>query len=324
MLQSALISLLVSACCIGLILQSRLAGALSDVPNERSLHTKVTPRIGGIGIVGGLLAGWLFSSVPPLSLLIPLLLLFAISIADDKYNLPVHLRLGTHIIAASILVWGLDWHFTWGGVLVALVVLMATVWMTNLYNFMDGADGLAGGMTIFGFGSYGIAALIANQEIVAGLNFCVAASAFGFIVFNFHPAKIFMGDAGSIPLGFFAAAMGVWGWAEAIWPVWLPVLVFSPFIIDASATLLRRFLRGAKVTEAHREHYYQRAIQMGMGHRNLALAEYVLMALSGGAALLFMDQSSPWGLAVIWGLVYFIIMRIIDVRWAKKFGAVPK
>jgi UDP-N-acetylmuramyl pentapeptide phosphotransferase/UDP-N-acetylglucosamine-1-phosphate transferase len=225
-----------------------------------------------------------------------------------------------HIGAAAVLVAG-SGLLTQHGWLIALVVLLFVVWMTKLYNFMDGSDGLAGGMALFGFTFYGIAALMANDDTLAMLNFTIGASALGFLYSNFHPAKIFMGDAGSIPLGFLAAGMGMLGWQLEYWPAWFPMLVFSPFIIDASVTLAKRSWRGVKVTEAHREHYYQRVIQMGAGHRNVALAEYVLMFAVGASALWAIEQSLPWQMLLTWCAIYALLMLAVDARW-KRFNRV--
>ena len=109
----------------------------------------------------------------------------------------------------------------------------------------------------------------------------VSASAAAFLIFNFHPAKIFLGDSGSIPLGFLASGLGLLGAQRGNWPLWFPLMVFSPFIVDATVTLLRRLLSGDKIWQAHREHFYQRLILSGFGHRNTALAEYVLMLICG-------------------------------------------
>ena len=94
-----------------------------------------------------------------------------------------------------------------------------------------------------------------------------------------------MGDVGSIPLGFVAAAIGVYGWYSAIWPAWLPLLAFSAFIVDTTLTLAQRAARGEHLWQAHRKHYCQRLVRMGLGHRRTALAEYVLMAATGISAL---------------------------------------
>src|SRR5262249_53435950 len=156
------------------------------------------------------------------------------------------------------------------GLWAVLAAGVATAWMINLYNFMDGSDGLAGGMAAIGFGCYGIAALAGGDYLCATINLVVAASALGFLCFNFSPARLFMGDVGSVSLGFLAAVLDVVGWLRGDWPVWFGIVVFSPFIVDATVTLFKRALRGARVWEAHREHYYQRLVQSGWGHRKTA------------------------------------------------------
>jgi UDP-N-acetylmuramyl pentapeptide phosphotransferase/UDP-N-acetylglucosamine-1-phosphate transferase len=250
-------------------------------------------------------------------MVLPLVGLFLVSLLDDIHNLPVRQRFGAQLVAATIMVWG-SGLFAEHGVIPALLLLLFAVWMTNLYNFMDGSNGLAGGMALFGFASYGIAALVARNDELAMLNFTISAASLAFLLYNFHPARVFMGDAGSIPLGFIAAAMGLWGWQQGVWAIWFPLLVFSPFIVDASVTLAKRTVRGAKVTEAHREHYYQRAIQMGWSHRKLALAEYSLMLGCGISAILVTGKAFPWQLLLVWACIYGVLMLSLDVAW-KKF-----
>jgi len=297
------------------LLASKTTSKFKDIPNERSLHSTPVPRIGGVALMLGIFIGWglMYESIV-WWVVAPLLLLFFTSLLDDIYNLPVKLRLLLHVIAAAFFVYGSELHEQQGFV-VAAVTLLFVVWMTNLYNFMDGSDGLAGGMAFFGFGMYAIAAYLSQNTALASLNICVAAASAGFLLFNFYPAKIFMGDSGSISLGFLAAVMGLWGWQQGTWAVWFPLFVFSPFIVDASVTLVKRALRGAKVTEAHREHYYQRLIQMGWGHRNVALAEYGLMLSVGGSALSVKDDSWPWQLLLLWVFIYICAMLQLDIRW---------
>jgi len=297
------------------LLSNKIAKQMQDVPNERSLHSKPVPRIGGVGLIAGVFCGWvLMFSALVWWVVLPLFILFAVSLLDDIRSLPVKQRLLAHLLAAAVMVAG-SGLFAQQGVVIAVAVLLCTVWMTNLYNFMDGSDGLAGGMALFGFSMYGIAAMLAHNTPLALLNFCIAAAAASFLYYNFHPAKIFMGDSGSIPLGFLAAAMAVWGWQQGSWAVWFPLLVFSPFIVDASITLLTRALRGVKVSEAHREHYYQHLIQLGWGHRNVALAEYVLMLTVGTSALWAINNPFPWQMFLAWGAVYTCLMLFLDVRW---------
>ncbi len=314
---SPIVAALVSISFIGAILLSRLGKTIQDVPNARSLHTVPTPRIGGVGLMAGLSSGWALAS-PSLVwwLLLPLIMLFVVSLLDDMYNLPVKRRLLAQAGAAAILVAG-SGIVIQHGIFVGLLLLLLTVWMTNLYNFMDGSDGLAGGMALFGFAFYGTAAFIAHDEAFAVLNLSISAAAIGFLCYNFPPAKVFMGDAGSIPLGFLAAAMGLCGWQQGCWPVWFPLLVFSPFIVDASVTLVKRSLRRAKITEAHREHYYQRAIQMGWSHRRVALLEYVLMLAAGLSALLVRHETFPLEIFLLWGAIYAGLMAALEVRWGR-------
>jgi len=309
---AALVTLLITT----ILLFSKIGKEIQDVPNERSLHHAPIPRIGGVGMMAGILTAW---ALMLMSLawwvVLPLLALIAVSLLDDKRGVPVRERLLVHGVAAAILVFGSG--LVSQNLLLAVVMLPTVIWMTNLYNFMDGSDGLAGGMTFFGFTMYGLAALMHSDDTMAMLNFSVAAAALGFLYYNLHPAQVFMGDAGSIPLGFLAAAMGLWGWEQGHWPGWFPVVVFFPFVADATVTLVKRSLRGAKITEAHREHYYQRLVQIGWGHRNVALFSYVLMFAAGVSAILTMRHSTewPWLLFLAWGGIYAVLMLMLDSRW---------
>jgi UDP-N-acetylmuramyl pentapeptide phosphotransferase/UDP-N-acetylglucosamine-1-phosphate transferase len=292
-----------------------------DHPNSRSLHAKAIPRTGGLGLVAGILASWgLLPLSPPFIVWLSVIVLASVSFADDVFDLPVWVRLLMHgVVAAWVSVALLADANGW---LIAALGALAVTWMLNLYNFMDGSDGLAGGMTLIGFSSYSMAAWLAGDESFAAANFCVAASAAAFLLFNFHPARIFLGDSGSIPLGFLAAAMGLIGWMNGDWSLWLPLLVFSPFIADASVTLLKRGWRGEKVWQAHREHYYQRMVQHGLGHRNTALLAYILMLASGVSAMWAtrQDASVQYGVGIAWCGVYLIMMSASDHYWERHSG----
>ena len=268
-------------------------------------------------MMAGLLAGWALVLTSLMWwIVLPLIGLFVVSLLDDMHNLPVKKRLLAHLAAAAILVFGSGLSAQ-HGMVIALIFLLFTVWMTNLYNFMDGSDGLAGGMALFGFSMYGFAALMAHDDTQAMLNFTIGAAALGFLYNNFQPAKVFMGDAGSIPLGFLAAGMGLWGWKQGHWAAWFPLLVFSPFIADASVTLVKRKLRGARVTEAHREHYYQRLIQMGWSHRKVALAEYALMLGVGISSLYALQDGFSWLVFIVWACIYAALMLLLDAAWRR-------
>ena len=314
---SPVVAALVTMLLTIIILISKFGKEIQDIPNERSLHETPVPRIGGVAMMAGLLTGWMLMLTSlKWWIVLPLIGLFIVSLLDDMHNLPVRKRLMAHLAAAAILVVGAG-LLTQQGILIALIVLLLTVWMTNLYNFMDGSDGLAGGMALIGFSIYGVAALISHDDTQAMLNFTIGAAALGFLYNNFHPAKIFLGDAGSIPLGFLAASMGLWGWQQGYWAAWFPIMVFSPFIVDASVTLIKRTLRGVRVTEAHREHYYQRLVQMGWSHSKVALAEYGLMLGAGVTAVSVIQQAFPWTVILVWVGIYAVLMLVIDTAWRK-------
>jgi UDP-GlcNAc:undecaprenyl-phosphate/decaprenyl-phosphate GlcNAc-1-phosphate transferase len=201
------------------------------------------------------------------------------------------------------------------------IFLFAIVWCTNLYNFMDGSDGLAGGMTIVGFGFYAAAAKMGGDETLFLICLSISVSAIPFLVVNFYPAKIFMGDVGSIPLGFLAGVIGYLGWQQRLWPLWYPILVFLPFIADASLTLTKRILAREKFWLPHRSHYYQRFLRMGAGHRNTFLVECVLMLACGMSAIaaLYLPLAGQYFLLSGWIAIYVLLARFVDHRW-KKFS----
>ena len=216
----------------------------------------------------------------------------AISAADDRVGLPVLARLVVQVVlavAVVLLIHGASPR--WSAALLVAVI----VWSINAYNFMDGSDGMAGGMAVIGFGSYAVDAALIGHIPLAIAAAAVAGAAVGFLVFNFAPARVFMGDAGSAPLGFLAAAMGLLGWEAGVWSGWFPVVVFSPFLTDASLTLLRRLARGERIWLAHKEHLYQRMVAGGLGHTRTAFAAYGLMAIAAGLALAL--EHAPRGVA---------------------------
>jgi len=288
-----------------------------DHPNERSLHTQPTPRMGGVAIVCGIGAGSVVAAIlwahalPRGVLWLGGLtaLIASVSYWDDRRHLPVGVRLAVHFLAAVLLV-TVDFRIegvVLPGATYALPAWFAggasvlfTVWMINLYNFMDGMDGFAGGMTVIGFGTLALLGWWANDYVFATLNLIIAGAAAGFLIYNFPPARIFMGDTGSSTLGFLAAGMSLWANSREVAPLWISVLIFSPFIVDATVTLLRRLARGEKIWQAHKNHYYQQLVQAGWGHRKTVLLEYSLMLLCAAAGMAAKLASEPaqWGIVV--------------------------
>ena len=242
-----------------------------------------------------------------------------VSLMDDRRGLSIGVRLVVHLLAATLLVIGAGLvlppmevpmlgPISLGWVAVPITVVFL-VWMANLYNFMDGMDGFAGGMTVIGCGLLGYLAWQAHHPVIAVIATLQSAAAAGFLVHNLPPAKIFMGDVGSVSTGFLTAALIVLGCRDGVYDLWVPVIIFSPFILDATVTLVQRALRHEKVWEAHRDHYYQRLVVGGWSHRRTVLAEYGVMALCGGFALLYQYASEEWRLIILgfWGVLFFLL-----------------
>jgi UDP-N-acetylmuramyl pentapeptide phosphotransferase/UDP-N-acetylglucosamine-1-phosphate transferase len=305
------------------VLLARFGQFALDRPNARSLHDRLVPRSGGIAVLLGASAALALGAAElwlPLSIALGLA---AFSFLDDLLGTPTAARLLAHFTAAGGIAWYLlsPMH---PAELAALI--LAVVWITNLYNFMDGADGMAGGMALIGFGAYAAAAWVAGHGALAVAGIAVAAASGAFLLHNFHPAKLFLGDVGSIPLGFLAAALGLQGWRDDAWPLWFPVLVFGPFIGDATLTLVRRVARRERVWQAHRDHYYQRMVRMGLGHRGTAWLAYLAMLVCAGCAL-YGRLQPVGGQATVFAAASALLAGMavwVDLRWSRFVRAAEK
>ncbi|HET7549507.1 MAG TPA: UDP-phosphate N-acetylglucosaminyl 1-phosphate transferase [Usitatibacter sp.] len=309
----------ISGALIALLMRSRLARHLLDRPNERSLHRVPTLRIGGIGVMAAALPWAFWQADRSMALVLACAAALALlSLADDLRSLPAGVRLAAHLAAAALVVSQAGMPLA-----PAAIVVVAIAWMTNLFNFMDGADGLAGGMGAIGFAAYAIAAGFAAQPALAIAAAALASACAGFLAFNFPPARVFLGDAGSVPLGFLAGALGLYGWSRGAWAPWFPCIAFAPFVVDATITLLRRTAAGERPWHAHRGHYYQRLVLSGWSTRRLALTEYALMLASAGAALAARAASLmlQCGIISAAALLYALLIVVIEVRLPRAGAA---
>lgn len=303
-----LISIVIlSAVLTGLMRRYALSRQLMDRPNKRSSHSVPTPRGGGIAIVVAFLAGLLVSGNETSSAMTTALLFGGIGVAvvgfvDDHGHIAARWRLFTHFSCA---IWILYWlgvpRLEWMGgtvdlgALGAVLAVLYLVWMLNLYNFMDGIDGIAGieALTVGAGGTaiYWLAGLPLSGD--AALPALLAAAALGFLVWNFPPARIFMGDAGS---GFLGLMLGTFSLQAAlVHPVllWCWVVLLGVFIVDATVTLIRRLLRREILYKAHRSHAYQHASRELRTHRSVTIAVAAINVL-----WLF-----PWAVAIAIGRV---------------------
>jgi len=291
------------------------------VVSARTLHEGAIPRVGGIALWVGFI---------PLALLVPVpdwmrpalwggpwLLLAAVSLRDDVRSVGVPVRLAVHLAASAWFAWSLAAAFglPWWA---AACAFLAAAWAMNLYNFMDGSDGLALTMAVVGFAALGVVAIARGQGGVLPL--ALAGAALPLLVVNRPPARMFIGDVGAVPLGFLAAALGAAGVAAGVWSAWFPVLVFLPFVADATATLLRRVLRGERFWESHRSHYYQRVNRLGAGHGGTLAAYGTLMIACAGTAVACEIAAPRWGAAALaaWCVAHGVIFAAIDYHWRRS------
>lgn len=287
-----------------------------DTPNERSLHTTPKPRTGGLAILLGLSAALLVTrglpAGPAIWICAATGLLAVVSFADDRMGLPVGVRLPAHALAAAAAVWGAGfaaprvWLPFAGdvalGVLAAPLSFLGILWLTNLYNFMDGMDGLAGAMTAVGGAFLGLASWRGGDGAGALASFLLSAAAAGFLLQNWPPARVFLGDVGAIPIGFLVSVLALRASATGALDIGASCLVFAPFILDATLALVRRALAGERVWSAHRSHSYQRLVLSGLTHVRVLWWELALMAVSGVAALAYEGAAHAVRVAILTAL----------------------
>lgn len=307
----------------GVRLSIRLAhrtGVL-DVPNVRSSHAVPTPRMGGVPMAASVLFAfgcWSFLSEAggsfPDSL--PGAILFALAMSalgfwDDLSGLSPLFRFLVQLICAGAILWGSARLFPaipigTAALPPALGVVAGSiwvVWLLNLYNFMDGIDGLAGGEAFLAACFFALVFVHHGETGWAAANLFVASAAMGFLLHNWPPARVFMGDAGSAFLGAFFGIQSVLAALTTRVPFPVLVLPFANFILDTTATLIRRMAHGEKWYRAHRSHCYQKMTTLGMSHRTVTVLELLAVVVSCAAAWIYMDSGPVGRIAIVTVLV---------------------
>lgn len=315
---------------------------LPDKPNHRSSHTHLTSRAGGFAIMGAWFVGMLmltaFSGAGESVLLaIKISCLagaaFILGAADDKWALaPIWKFLGQLLIAGAFVILAGPLEFAPApfeamngqSLLSAGVTIFWIVAFMNAFNFMDGANGLAGGAACIGLAVYSVIAAFSGAPVTASWSFLLAISCFGFLPANFSRGKIFMGDNGSQPVSFLIAALCVLGVNESagrVSALIIPV-IFLPFIFDVSLTIMRRFFRGQNILRAHREHFYQLMLRAGASHIRVAVIYMTLISVSSAAAIFMLTLSPVWMWAMPASLcvAYAICARLAYLQFRKSGG----
>ena len=275
----------------GLVRRYALNRRLMDIPNDRSSHVVPTPRGGGLAIAMVVLGTLLFATLRGVvtanvgvALVGGGLLIALVGWIDDRRGLTAGVRATAHTVAA---VWALTWlggmpRLTVGestlslGLAGSAFAVVGVVWMTNLYNFMDGIDGIAGGEAVSVGLAGGLLLWVAGQPELAFCAFLLAAASAGFLFWNWAPAKIFMGDVGSALLGYLFAVLAIASELSGSIPLAAWFLLLGVFWMDATLTLVRRVVNGERWYSAHRSHAYQRMVQAGWSHSRVSGCVLVL------------------------------------------------
>ncbi|MEO6052097.1 MAG: glycosyltransferase family 4 protein [Pyrinomonadaceae bacterium] len=320
---------------VGLFRRLSLHQRLLDIPNERSSHSEPMPHGAGIVIVGICLLTYI-----PISIFVSgtfswgyfagAFLIALVSFLDDIFSIPFLWRLLAHSLAAILLIVDVD---TWHGISMLghislgnfgyVLTFIWIVWMVNSYNFMDGIDGLAGLQAVIAGLGWLFLGYILEMPALYLFSGIIAAASLGFLLHNWNPAKIFMGDVGSAFLGYTFASLPILARTMAVksWDL-LPiaaVLFVWFFLFDSVITLIRRAIRGEKVWIAHREHLFQKLVSSGMSHRRVAVIYGILAVILSISVLVSVEFRDDIGLAMF-PVVAFLTATLLVIVFTKRLS----
>ncbi len=319
----------------GVIWFARKTGAL-DKPNQRKVHKKPIPRIGGLGIWLSFMIAILivnsYTDVPDeqefelIGLLVSSTLIVILGLIDDYTDLPAKVKLLGQIVAACVLVVGFgvrvdfitdpfgDYIF-----LEYLAIPLSVFWVvgiTNTVNLIDGLDGLAAGVSTIAAITICLVALQQDILFIAVVTACLAGSAVGFLYYNFNPARIFMGDSGSMFLGFMLSGISIIGAVKAATTIALivPILALGLPIMDTTFAIVRRYRGGVPIFKPDKGHLHHRLLDLGFTQRQAVLLMYVISAMLGLSAVALTEVSSQIAVVIV------CVVLVVVLFGAKKIG----
>ena len=319
------------------ILLAKKTGAL-DAPNARKVHKKPIPRIGGLAIYAGFMAAIIFVAIKfnldaeslreTIGLVVSGSLIVALGLVDDYKNLPAKIKLLGQIVAAAVLVLAFDVRIDFvtdpfgDYIYLEMFALPATMFwlvgLTNTVNLIDGLDGLAAGVAAIASFTILLVALEQNFILVAVLTAALAGAAVGFLKYNFHPAKIFMGDTGSMFLGFMLAGISVTGAVKSVATIALivPIFALGLPILDTTFAIVRRLRGGVPIFKPDKGHLHHRLLSVGFTQCQAVLLMYVISALFGLSAIALTAVSCQIAVLILLVVVIAIIYGV------KKLGII--
>ena len=292
-----------------------------DIPNERKVHKFPIPRLGGLGIFFGFLLGYmLFCSQTPqmISILIGSFILILVGSIDDINPIKPLPKFCGQLIAAAIVVYygnvvmqdvsayGLYINF---GFLAKPITIIFILGVINCLNLIDGLDGLTGGIATIFFITISIIISIMGiyNGLDASLSLIMIGATLGFLVYNFHPAKIFMGDSGSMFLGYMIAVISLLGFKNVTLTSFIvPVLILAIPILDTLFAIIRRLLKGESFAKADKEHFHHQILKMAGNQTKTVLIIYLIQILFSAASIVYVLRNPKLG-----QIIYIVILAII-------------
>lgn len=299
------------------VMQIALRSGMIALPGERQSHRDATPTGGGLGLVFSIvvvtLGLELMVSLPFFwwkNVLPGVMLLTIVGWRDDKFPVSPLLRL---LIQLAVSIWLIGfgwWDFPWREQVFWGCAIVAVIWLMNLYNFMDGSNGMAGFQGVFAGTIMAFLFQTGGESSMALAALAVAAACAGFLPLNFPRARVFMGDASSVPLGFVFAAFAVYGIQTGSISLSLSILAMSVFFVDATLTLLSRAFRGERWYTAHAQHVYQRLIANGWSHQQVLLVYQAINVLLVLPAIALAKMYPQYALATV-----TLVLLLIGACW---------
>ena len=307
-----------------------------DIPDARKVHKFPIPRIGGLGIYLAFIVSIIFSVFAAgiggetlreiIGLTLSGSLIVALGLVDDYKNLPAKVKLLGQIVAACVLVFGFDVRIDFitdplgDYIYLEWLAIPATIFwivgLTNTINLIDGLDGLAAGVSAIASVTILLVALKQNFLLVTLLTAALAGAAAGFLFYNSHPAKIFMGDSGSMFFGFMLAGISVIGAVKSTATITLivPILALGLPILDTTFAIVRRYRGGKPIFQPDKGHLHHRLLSLGFTHKQAVLLMYVISAILGMSAVALTEVNSQLAILIL------IIVVIAIFYGAKKLG----
>lgn len=329
----ALLALLISLILVPFVAKLAIKIGAVDKPNERKVHTKIMPRMGGLAIYLSFFAVLFLShemTMQHIGLLTGGTVLVLVGIIDDKTDMPAKIKLLGQIFAACIVVVAgvrveFMTNFILGGVfpLYIFSVPFTVLWIvaiTNAVNLIDGLDGLAAGTSIIAAATMAISGYATGQTEMASMALILIGASLGFLKYNFHPAKIFMGDTGSMFLGYNLSVLAIMGFTKSFTVLSLvtPILVLAIPILDTLFAIIRRKMNNKPIFKPDKNHLHHCLLNYGFSHRNTVLIIYAVSAVLALCGLIMTYLNPAQGMCLL------VVISVIIIYGAMKLGVIGK